>query len=96
METICCNPSSEPSHRGGSDERSQDMVLCRISKNYHLLSPNTPILSSGRQVKMDMLFFHHNLVLPYMTYLCQSSRKDGGIGDNSKKNFLISQQKHML
>ena len=42
IETICCDPSSEPSRRDGSDEGSQHMFLCRINKNYPLLSPNTP------------------------------------------------------
>ena len=32
--TICCDPSSEPSQRDGSDEGSQHMFLCRINKNY--------------------------------------------------------------
>ena len=41
-ETICCDPSSEPSHRDGSDEGSQPMFSCRINKNYPELSPNTP------------------------------------------------------
>ena len=30
------------SHQDGSDEGSQHMFLCRINKNYLLLSPNTP------------------------------------------------------
>ena len=34
IETIGCDPSSEPSHRDGSDEGSQHMVLCRINKIY--------------------------------------------------------------
>ena len=34
IETICCDPSSEPSRRDGSDEGSQHMFLCRINKNY--------------------------------------------------------------
>ena len=37
VENICCEPSSEPSHRDGSDEGSQHMVLMRNKKNYHLL-----------------------------------------------------------
>ena len=36
IETVCCDPTPEPSHRDGSDEGSQHMFLCRI-KNYHLL-----------------------------------------------------------
>ena len=38
IETICCNPSSEPSRQDGSDEGSQHMFLCRIKRiipNYH-------------------------------------------------------------
>ena len=38
IETICCDPSSEPSHRDGSDERSQHMFYAELSKiilNYH-------------------------------------------------------------
>ena len=38
IKTICCDPSSEPSHRDGSDEGSQHIFLCRIIKiipNYH-------------------------------------------------------------
>ena len=34
IETLCCDPSSEPSHWDGSDEGSQHMFLCRSSKNY--------------------------------------------------------------
>ena len=33
-ETICCDPSSEPSCQDGSDEGSQHMFSCRINKNY--------------------------------------------------------------
>ena len=42
IETICCDPSSEPSRQDGSDEGSQHMFLCRINKIHLLLSPNTP------------------------------------------------------
>ena len=41
-ETICCDPSCEPSHWDGSDDGSQLMFFCRINKKYPLLSPNTP------------------------------------------------------
>ena len=34
IETICCDPSSEPSQRDGSVEVSQHMFLCKINKNY--------------------------------------------------------------
>ena len=33
IETICCDPSSEPSGQDSSDEGSQHMFLCRINKN---------------------------------------------------------------
>ena len=33
-KTVCCDPSSEPSRRDGSDEGSQDMVSRRNKKNY--------------------------------------------------------------
>ena len=58
IETICCDPSSEPSRADGSDEGSQHLVLCRINKNYSLLSPNTPSyleLCKG----LHALAFHH-------------------------------------
>ena len=42
IETICCDPSSGPSHRDGSDEGSQHMFISRTNKNYPLLSSNTP------------------------------------------------------
>ena len=38
IENICCDPSSEPSRRDGSDEGSQLMFLRRMNKNYPLLS----------------------------------------------------------
>ena len=41
IETICCDPSSEPSRQDGSDEGSQHTFLWRINKNHPLLSPNT-------------------------------------------------------
>ena len=44
IETICCDPSSEPSQRDGSYEGSKHMVLCRINThygtpNYHQILP---------------------------------------------------------
>ena len=42
IEIIYCDPSSEQSHQDGSDEGSQLMFLCRINKDYPLLSSNTP------------------------------------------------------
>ena len=33
IETICCDPSFEPS-RGGSNEGSQHRLYCRNNKNY--------------------------------------------------------------
>ena len=41
----CCDPSSEPSRREGSDERSQHIVSIRNKKNNHQILPL--ILSSG-------------------------------------------------
>ena len=35
LETICCDASSEPSHRDGSDKGSQHMFLCRTDRKYH-------------------------------------------------------------
>ena len=34
IETIVCDPSSEPSRRDGSDEGSQHRFLYRTDKNY--------------------------------------------------------------
>ena len=34
IETVCCDPSSEPSHQNSSDEGSQHIMLCGINKNY--------------------------------------------------------------
>ena len=42
VKTIHFDPSSELSCQDGSDEGSQHTFLCRINKNYPLLSPNTP------------------------------------------------------
>ena len=36
IETICCDPSSEPSRRDGSDEGSQHMFSSKINKKYIL------------------------------------------------------------
>ena len=41
-ETICCGPSSEPSHQDGSDEGSLHMFydeLTKIVSNYHQILP---------------------------------------------------------
>ena len=38
---ICCDPSSEPSHRDGLDEGSQHIVSMRNKKNCLSLSSNT-------------------------------------------------------
>ena len=32
IESICCDPSSEPSRRDGSDKGSQHMFVCRMKK----------------------------------------------------------------
>ena len=34
IETLHCDPSSEPSRRDGSDEGSQCIFVCRIKENY--------------------------------------------------------------
>ena len=34
IETVCCDPSTEPSHQDSSDEGSQHRILCRTDKNY--------------------------------------------------------------
>ena len=34
IQTIYCDPLSEPSHGDGSDEGSQHMFLCRFDKNH--------------------------------------------------------------
>ena len=39
VETICCDPSSEPSCQGGSDEVAEHLFSCRISKKWPKLSP---------------------------------------------------------
>ena len=47
IETICCDLSSKLSRQDDSDEGSQYMyIICRINKNYSLLSPNTPFYLS--------------------------------------------------
>ena len=38
VKNICCDPSSEPSGRDGSDEGSQHMVSFKNKKNYPELS----------------------------------------------------------
>ena len=44
-KNICCDPSSEPSHRDGSDEGSQHMVSMRNKKNYPSVKIIYPLLS---------------------------------------------------
>ena len=34
IETICCDSSSERSHRDGLDEGSQHMFLCEMNKKF--------------------------------------------------------------
>ena len=38
-KNVCCDLSSEPSRRDGSDEWSQHMVSMRNKKNYHQILP---------------------------------------------------------
>ena len=33
-ENICCDPSLESTHQGGSNHGSQNMILCRNMANY--------------------------------------------------------------
>ena len=47
IETICCDPSSEPSYQDGLDKGSQHMFLSRTDINDPLLSPS---ISSYLQV----------------------------------------------
>ena len=42
IEIICCDPSSEPSRRDGSDGRSQLMFCAESTEIVPKLSPNTP------------------------------------------------------
>ena len=51
---MCVTPSSQPSLRDSSDEGSQH-VLCRINKNYPLLSPNTPSYLELSIISMEKL-----------------------------------------
>ena len=44
VEIICCELFSGPSHRDGSDEGSQHIILCRTNKNYPKISSNTSFL----------------------------------------------------
>ena len=43
-KTICCDPSSEPSRRDGSDEGSQYTVSMRRKKNYPSMIIETPLM----------------------------------------------------
>ena len=47
-KNICCDPSSEPSPRDGSDEGSQHMVSTRNKKNYPLIIIKYSLLSRAR------------------------------------------------
>ena len=63
IETVCCDPSSEPSRRDGSDEESQHMLLWRIDKTYPFLSSTTP----------SYLELWHGSELAVMVYGCNST-----------------------
>ena len=76
IKIICCDPSSELSHRDGSVEGSQH-VLCRINKNY-LLSPNTPSYLE--------LYLHVCQGLLTRTIMCESFLYAVELG-TIKKNF---------
>ena len=43
-KNICCDPSSEPSCRDGSDEGSQHMVSMRNKENYPSIIIKYPLL----------------------------------------------------
>ena len=44
IETICCDPSSEPSRQDGSDEGLQHMFLFTINKNIHNYHQILPLI----------------------------------------------------
>ena len=44
-ENICCDPSLQPSHLDGFNERSQNMFLWRNMENYQKKNPCYPFLS---------------------------------------------------
>ena len=44
IKNICCDPSSEPSRRDGSDEGSQHMISVRNKKNYPSIIIKYPLL----------------------------------------------------
>ena len=51
VRTKCCDPSSEPSQRDGSDEGSQHMVSIRNKKNYpSIITKYSPIQSSASTI----------------------------------------------
>ena len=58
-------PSSEQSHQDSSYEGLQHMVLCRINKNYLLLSPNTPSY-------LELCKCNKKLLLIYQLYIKSS------------------------
>ena len=54
-KNICCDPSSELSHRDNSDEGSHHMVLMRNKKNYPSITIKYPLLSRAlllRKIKI--------------------------------------------
>ena len=63
MVTICCDPSSEPSHGDGSEH----MLLCRINKNYPQLPPNTPAYLEILILIISVLECPHIDFLPSLT-----------------------------
>ena len=43
-KNICCDPSSEPSHRDGSDDQWSQHIVSEIRKIIPQLSSNTPLI----------------------------------------------------
>ena len=53
-KNVCCDPSTEPSRRDGSDEASQHMVSMRNKKNYPSIIIKYPLLSRALQITLKM------------------------------------------
>ena len=59
---VVTNPSSEPSHRDGSDGGSQHIVSIKNKKNYPQLSSNL-LLSTGLTIPLNLdTLWHHNRI----------------------------------
>ena len=80
---ICCDPSSEPSRRDGSDEGSQHMVLMKNKKKYHQILPL--IYSSDNSIFLFLSTFDHvtfifvsTLYYFFMIFMIRSAHKVKG------------------